>query len=217
MRLKNKEILFLTFLIIMFLFISCKRDIAGCTDIEATNWSTHANLNDGSCNYRPLISDPSFERGDWSTYSGKWYSPYAYQTDQADGFMPTAGKYYFKCTPPPYYRNGTSTKLYIGPNKHYKGIYFDYSYYAKASDTDSVLNASAGITYRIGSKAVSYWVKYISENSKTFGGFPAIEIKVRDEYLELPYNESEGTIHFGANVTSGTFTFCIDNIREVKR
>src|SRR4051812_17385393 len=104
------------FLIICFLLIvsfSCKHDVAGCSDQEASNWDTDANLNDGSCVYPSIIKDQDFENGthnysdDWSTLQGNGISSDANPTSIREGFMPTSGLYYFKCVP--YAWHGTST------------------------------------------------------------------------------------------------------------
>lgn len=212
----------LTF-VLPLLFSSCKRDIAGCTDIEATNLSLNANLNDGSCKYKALIMNSSFESGDgyWSTYTGSGFSPYAYATNIGDGFMPTNGQNFFKCIPQINFLNGTSTQQYLGANKHSKGLYFDYSYIAIAG-ADSVLNAWCGIgfvMYVSGSSLTNFtlWSKTISESPKTFGGKPIIKVQKRNEYIELPYTENNCQFGIGSLVTKGTFTFQIDNIREVPR
>ena len=69
---------------------------------------------------------------DWSTYSGNGFSPYAYGTSASDGFMPTDGKYFFKCLPYSFI-NGTYTKQFNVVSKHFKGFYFDYSYIGKSA------------------------------------------------------------------------------------
>src|SRR4051812_17999686 len=94
----NISIFFAT-VILCFGVSSCKRKILGCMDQEASNFKPSAELSDGSCRYTPLILDPSFEFDHWSTLTGTGFSPYAYQSNVSDGFMPTNGSNYWKCIP----------------------------------------------------------------------------------------------------------------------
>lgn len=207
------------FFVLPLLFNSCKRDIAGCTDVEATNWSQSANLNDGSCKYPPFIVNPDFELGDrgWSTYSGNGYSWYVTYSDASDGFMPTHGQWFLKCIPDVNKTNGTATKQYFNVNKHCKGIYFDYSYYGVASSKDSVLSAFAGVSYFPSMYPSVYWSKTIFETPKSYGSFPNVIVQKRNEYMDLTLAEKGGLITITSSVSKGTFTFQVDNIREVPR
>jgi hypothetical protein len=116
---------------ILFISFSCvKKKIAkyGCKDMEATNFDPTADFDNGGCVYKSLIRDPSFENGEWITYSGTGFSWNAGPSSVNDGFMPTNGKYYLMCVPYINKPNGTSTKQYLKENKHCKGFYFDYNY-----------------------------------------------------------------------------------------
>ncbi|HRH12127.1 MAG TPA: hypothetical protein PLU73_11465 [Bacteroidia bacterium] len=188
----------------------------GCKDVEANNYDPTAYFDNGGCVYNNLILDPSFETGDWSIYSGTGYSYWAGSTSVADGFMPTHGKSYLKCVPFVDKLNGTLIKQYLGPNKHKKGFYFDYSYRGIAGN-DSLLVAQINISDIRGLVITTLFSKTISESYISLGSIPNVYIQKKDAYVELPYSENHGLLTITTNVSKGTFTFCIDNIREVQK
>jgi hypothetical protein len=144
----GKQIIIL-FITLFFVLCSsgCKKKKPGCMDATATNYDITAELSDGSCLYTWIIRDPSFEffGGTYQTQGGNGFSTAAYPWNSPEGFMPTDGQYYWKCVP--YIGHSTqTTQSDVLPNKHFKGIYFDYRYVAKTG-SDSVLKADASLLY----------------------------------------------------------------------
>lgn len=206
-------------------------EILGCTDIEATNFNSNATKNNGTCTYSTTIKNPSFETTlqtipqTWYHNGGSGYCGSADLSNISDGFMPTNGQYFFKCIPahncPGPYNEGTSYIQSFISSKHFKGIYFDYSYTAIAG-SDSILEASVEVSYTgyEGNGGTIYdhkWAKNLSFNAITFNGFPTVTVQKRNEYIEVPEQTGYGDIYINTRVTAGTFTFQIDNIREVPR
>ena len=214
-----KNHLYTILIFILFISFACvKKKVAkyGCKDMEATNFDPAADVDNGGCVYKSLITDPSFETDDWSYYTGTGYSYNVGPISTGDGFMPTHGKYYLRCVPYINKPNGTLAKQYLKDNKHCKGFYIDYSYRGVAGN-DSLLNAKFEISY---SRALIYTTlleKAIIESYSTQGSIPNIYVQKKDIYIELPYSENYGELYIIALVSKGTFTFCIDNIREVPR
>jgi hypothetical protein len=214
-----KNYLYTILIFILFISFSCvKKKVAryGCKDLEATNFDPAADFDNGGCVYKSLITDPNFENDQWYTYTGSGFSWNAIPSSINDGYMPTSGKYYLKCIPYVNTPNGTSTKQYLKANKHCKGFYFDYSYIAIAG-LDSILKASIRISYFFSVPSQVLWTKSIDETPLSYSGFPIILVQKKNEYVELPYSESDGELFIKTEVSKGTFTFCIDNIREVPR
>ncbi len=221
---KGKYLLFyFTISILCIGFSACKRKTLGCMDQEASNFKPSAQLSDGSCRYAPLIIDPDFEagNGDWGTYTGTGFSPAAYPTSAGDGFMPTSGGYFLKCRPTISYFFGTLTEQFVEPNKLYKGFTFDYSYKGIAG-ADSILKVNVEFWLKKSKPGAGYdhitlWTETLSETPISFGGFPNIKVQKKDEYAELPFYDYKSELIITTSVSKGTFTFCIDNIREVHK
>ncbi len=51
----NKIFVFISF----FISVSCFAQVAGCTDVQATNYSSQATINDGSCTYSATTISPT--------------------------------------------------------------------------------------------------------------------------------------------------------------
>ena len=204
------------FINLFILNTSCKRKKTGCMDTSAINFDLKAELSDGSCKYNPpppLFLNPSFDTG-WNWSSAGYSGTCPAVTPVNDGFMPTDGPYFLKCVPTINCQLGTKFYQYVNANKYYKGFYFDYSYCAVAG-ADSVLKANVHITFPT---STIIWTKIISETAVSFGGLPNITVQKRNEYVELPlttYDGDEFAIY--TTVTKGTFTFQMDNIREIPR
>lgn len=214
----------ITYHIILMLFFillaSCKRKREGCMDKEAANYDFYAEKESGLCNYDPFLKDLSFELAyngstPWSNLQTSAFSLNYITSTSFDSFMPTHGVYYLRCVPNTTAYLGTQTEQSGMNNKHFKGMYFDYSYYAKG-DLDSNLNAIARVSC-VSSSSNSKWYKLLNESKVTYGGFPLINVQKKNEYLELEYSEDNCKLYISTQVTKGTFTFCIDNIRLVPR
>jgi hypothetical protein len=213
-------------ILIFFLFISfacVKKKVAkyGCKDMEATNFDPAADVDNGGCVYKSLITDPSFETDDWSYYTGTGYSYNVGPTSIGDGFMPTHGKYYLKCVPYINKPNGTLARQYLEVNKHCKGFYFDYSYVGVA-DIDSLLDGGIFIVLSISSfgqgiTSKTLFSRNITKSPITYGNSSIVSFGKKDEYVELPLTDATSELRISTLVSKGTFTFCIDNIREVQR
>ena len=219
-----KNHLYTILIFILFISFACvKKKVAkyGCKDMEATNFDPAADVDNGGCVYKSLITDPSFETDDWSYYTGTGYSYNVGPTSIGDGFMPTHGKYYLRCVPYINKPNGTLTKQGLNGNKHCKGIYFDYSY-TGVVDIDSLLEAKFVIGFVIytngqGYQASTLFSKDIYKDKMTYGNSPMISFKMRDQYIQIPITDYRCELTISTLVSKGTFTFCIDNIREVQR
>jgi hypothetical protein len=221
-----KNHLYTILIFILFISFACvKKKVAkyGCRDIEALNYSNDADFDNGNCKYTPVFQAAGFESNDpWVTYVGNNFSPYAVISKINDGFMPTEGQYYFKCIPTVNNSMGTWTKQYIHSTTHTSGFYFDYSCDAIATSSDSLLVVEMSLenTVNTGTQSITtytLWSKKISESPATFNGFPIIHLQKKSQYVELPLTENNGLFSIKTNVSKGTFTFCIDNIREVQR
>ncbi len=222
-------IFILSGVLILFL-VGCTRDIGvrGCISSDATNHNSKANIDDGSCKFRSPIYDPSFENGGTLIkYNNGNYCGNGSASNLGDGFMPTEGTHFFKITP---YENCSNvTNRYVSffqgvlNAKHFKGFYFDYSYKGLVG-SNNILNAQVWMTYPAGGTLGTgpttnpyIWSKTIYLDGSSSNSSSNVLIQKRDEYCELPYGEFSLAQFFpfyiNAKVSSGTFTFQIDNIR----
>lgn len=200
------------FFLLITLLPACKKDLAGCSDATAINYNIEATINDGHCNYPFFIKYPGFERGD------DWNLPYhpsvapSFFTSAGDGFMPTEGSYYYKCLPD--YRN-TVIYQYASSPEHFKGFYFDYSYKCQAN-ADSVIDANFlfQIQENVPNGKTTIWKKTLKSKGY-FPGFPYLVIQKRGEYVPLDNMENPVKVTLNSYASTGTSTFCIDNIRPL--